>query len=296
MAKILVAGLNPAWQQVLVLPALNIGEVNRATSSHAMAGGKGMNAAKILAREGHDVSLLHVLAGTNGDRMLDACTALGILSLHVFSGGETRAAVTLVHEGVATEVIEPFSASAIAGADLEEELLEAVPHDVEYDALLVSGTLPAGLDASFYGKLIARVSCKRILWDSAVPFDEATARRLTWLKVNAAEHRALAPLLEKYGARPALLITDGPEKTVVANSGEGAGNYSLPALESIVSPIGAGDTVAAMLTHGLLTGGSVSESVKRALACASASCLSPLPAEWKPWDADRLEKGITWQA
>jgi 1-phosphofructokinase len=291
MAKILVAGPNPAWQQVLVAPSLHLGAVNRAAASHSVAGGKGMNAAKILARAGHEVSLLHVLAGTNGDRMLDACTALGILSLHVFSEGETRAAVTLVHDKTTTEIIEPFR---VSGADLEEGLLESVPADVHYDALLVCGTLPGGLDPAFYEKLVRRVSCGLILWDSVMGFSEEVARRIDWLKVNAEEHRALAPLLEKYAADPALLVTDGPGQVRV-RGGAGAGTYLLPALENVVSPIGAGDTVAAVLADGLLNRGvPVGSVVKRALACGMASCLSPLPAEWKPWDEARLEKEIQW--
>jgi tagatose 6-phosphate kinase len=262
-----------------------------------------MNVAKILARRGHDVSLLHVLAGTNGDRMLDACTALGILSLHVFSEGETRAAVTVVHDHTATEIIEPFTIPVSDGADLEESLLEAVPADVEYDALLICGTLPAGLNPGFYSNLIERVSCKKILWDSVTGFSEDSAQRISWLKVNADEHRTLAPLLDKYGVQPALLITDGPEKTVVKNGeGEasegregGAGTYALPRLEGLVSPIGAGDTVTAMLVDGLLENMPVRDAVTRALACAMASCLSPLPAEWKPSDATRFEKEIVWE-
>jgi fructose-1-phosphate kinase PfkB-like protein len=291
MAKILVAGLNPAWQQVLVAPTLHVGGVTRAAASHAVAGGKGMNAAKILARAGHEVSLLQVLAGTNGDRLLDACTALGILSLHVFSEGETRAAVTLVHDKTTTEIIEPFRA---AGEDLEEGLLESVAADERYDALLVCGTLPGGLDPSFYEKLVRRVSCGLILWDSVMGFSEEVARRIHWLKVNAEEHRALAPLLEKYGAEPAVLVTDGPGQVRVRGRA-GAGTYQLPALAGLVSPIGAGDTVAAVLADGLVRWNvPVEAAVKRALACGMASCLSPLPAEWKPWDEDRLEKEIHW--
>lgn len=294
MAKILVVGLNPAWQQVLVIPTLNRGGVNRATESYSLAGGKGMNAAKILARRGHNVSLLHVLAGTNGDRLLDGCTEHGILSLHVFSEGDTRAAVTLLHDNTATEIIEPFTAT---GSDIEESLLEAVPADVEYDALLICGSLPTGLNPNFYGDLIGRVSCRKIIWDSVAPFSEEAAQRLTWVKVNAEEYRTLAPLFEKYGASPSILITDGPGKAIVhtpKGTPDGAGTYTLPTLPEVVNPIGAGDSVTAMLADGLLAGLPVSEAVQRALACGMASCLSQLPAEWKTSEANTLEKGIVW--
>jgi fructose-1-phosphate kinase PfkB-like protein len=299
MAKILVAGLNPAWQQVVTVPHLHGGGVNRATDSRGLAGGKGMNAAKILARAGHDVSLLQVLAGTNGDRMLDACTERGIFSLHVFCEGENRAAITVLHDGTATEIIEPFSVGDSArnpsgGSALEESLLESIPENVAYDALIICGTLPEGMDPGFYENLVGRVSCKILIWDSVVGLSEKVARRVTWLKVNAEEHRTLAPLLEKYGAAPSLLVTDGPGKARVSDS-DASGTIILPTLENVVSPIGAGDTVTAMLADGLLTEGlSIRDAITRALACAMASCLQPLPADWKTWDATRIEKEIQW--
>jgi fructose-1-phosphate kinase PfkB-like protein len=294
MAKILVAGLNPAWQQVLILQSLRAGDVNRARGSRVMAGGKGMNAAKILARAGHDVTLLQVVAGVNGQRMLDACGALGIRSLHATCEGETRAAITLLHDGGATEVIEPFEVAAHEADRVRGTLLAAVPAGSAYDALLVCGTLPAGLDEGLYAEILGRVSCAEAVWDSLAGFNEEVATKITWLKVNAAEYRDLAPVLGASGAHPAVLVTDGPAPTVVRDSGA-AGSYALPTLEKIVNPIGAGDTVTAVLTDGWLRGLPPEIAVKKALAAGMASCLSPSPAEWNPEDAARLEREIRWE-
>src|SRR5688572_2737004 len=114
MARILVAGLNPAWQKILEFGAFAPGEVNRATSLIQMGSGKGMNAAKVLRRLGHEVHLLQVLGGANGQRCLVASQALGLRSLHVWIEEETRTCVTLVDRarGTATEVIEPFGIEA----------------------------------------------------------------------------------------------------------------------------------------------------------------------------------------
>ncbi len=40
---ILAAGLSPAWQQIVVLDALSVGEVNRAREVHWCASGKVLN-------------------------------------------------------------------------------------------------------------------------------------------------------------------------------------------------------------------------------------------------------------
>src|SRR5688500_8092018 len=81
MAKVRRAGLNPAWQKILEFDAFAPGEVNRATALVQLASGKGLNAAKVLSRLGHEVHLLQVLGGSNGQRCLVACQALGLHSL-----------------------------------------------------------------------------------------------------------------------------------------------------------------------------------------------------------------------
>ena len=289
MAKILVAGVNPAWQQVFLLPALKAGEVQRATESFALASGKGMNAAKTLAARGHEVSLLQVVAGPYGRRMVEACAALGIRSLHVEAVGETRIATTLLHEGMTTEIIGNFRVEDPA---LDDALLEKIPAGETWDALLICGTLPAGIREDFYGRVLERADAARVIWDSVAGLDARAAAKITWLKVNEAEHAALKPALDGYESNFATLITKGPDGAAVLNS-TGAGAYRLPRVEAL-SPIGAGDSVTAMLTDGLLRGLDDTACVRRALAAGTASCLSPLPAVWNPEDADRFEKEISW--
>jgi fructose-1-phosphate kinase PfkB-like protein len=290
MARILVAGVNPAWQQVFVLPHLRPGEVQRASESFALASGKGMNAAKVLAGLGHEVSLLQVVAGRYGERMREACEALGVDSLHVEAAGETRTATTLLHDGKATEVIGNFR---VDDASLPRALLDRIPEGPEYDALLVCGTLPQGFGEDFHRGLLQRAKAARVIWDSVAGLDAVTAPRVTWLKVNAAEHALLRRRLEEYGARPATLVTDGPDKARVEHA-PGAGTYALPRIEAL-NPIGAGDTVTAMLAHGLLSGWPADVCVRRALAAGTASCLSPLPATWNAGDAERFEEEIAWK-
>lgn len=299
MAKILVAGLNPAWQQIFALPALRMGAVNRAGEYQALASGKGMNAARILAARGHDVSLLQVLAGENGRRMLADCAQKGIRSLHVFTEGETRVAATLLHAGETTEIIGPFSVSGAPPDLLADQLLAQVPGE-RFDALLVCGTLPSGFSGEMYGALADRVNAPLLIWDSVAGLSAGALSRVTWLKVNAEEHRALAPLLAQSSARLSLLITDGanPASVRFPPGADGAAPQALscavPRVENILNPIGAGDTVTAMLADGLLGGMDARAAVSRALAAAAASCLHLLPATWLPEDAARIEKDILW--
>jgi fructose-1-phosphate kinase PfkB-like protein len=293
MAKVLVVGLNPAWQQVFLLRTFGEGQINRAEALWTLGSGKGLNAAKVLARRGHDVALLQVLAGVRGGRCLEECEVRRVRSLHVWAHGETRTCVTLLHEGRATEIISPF---AIPDSALHERLLEQVRPQDGYDAVLVCGSLPSGMREEFSGEAAARAAAPLLIWDSVAGLSADVLARVTWLKVNAEEHRALAGLLdipENSRACPPLLITDGPRPASVRRAGTIV-RMTMPPLQAVVNPIGAGDTVTAMLTDGVLGGMAADAAVVRALAAGAASCLNPLPAEWDPEDAARIEKEIRW--
>jgi sugar/nucleoside kinase (ribokinase family) len=117
------------------------------------------------------------------------------------------------------------------------------------------------------------------------------------LKVNAEEYRTLAPLVAASARAPALLITDGARPATVQTKDaahEAGMACTLPPLEDLVNPIGAGDTVTAMLAHGLLSGLDPRDAAAKALAAAAASCLNVLPAVWDEHDAARIEANLTW--
>ena len=82
-----------------------------------------------------------------------------------------------------------------------------------------------------------------------------------------------------------MAVTDGPAAARI-HSRDRAWEISLPRLENIVSPIGAGDCATAMMAHALASGGAamlddaptMAEAFAHALACASASCLTDTPS------------------
>ena len=287
MAKILVVGLNPAWQKVLSLPSFQSGGVNRAQESWSLASGKGINAAKVLARLGHEVSLLQILAGENGRRCLKDCESWKIRSLHVWTQGETRECITLLSEdGPATEIIEPFS---VTESDVAQQLLLQIKNDSVYNAVVVCGTIPPGIPESLYADILNIVPASLVVWDSVMGLTPELLKRISWIKVNAEEFAKLPAL---GSSQFSVLITDGPNGARVLHSNSANGQYLLPHLNGIRNPIGAGDTVTAALTDGILCGLNTETSVKRALAFGSASCLSPLPAKFNPADIAALESQI----
>ena len=46
--KILIIGLNPVWQRIIIMPELKLGQINRASKILHCASGKGFNYCKAL--------------------------------------------------------------------------------------------------------------------------------------------------------------------------------------------------------------------------------------------------------
>lgn len=299
MSNVLVVGLNPAWQQIVTLPSLVPGAVCRATRCEEFASGKGLNAARALARLGHRVSLLQVLAGDRGARIAAECEARGIRSLAVTVPGETRTCVTLLHGGQTTEIVNPFSVPPGDAATLGDRLLAQLPDAGRPDALLVCGSTPAGLSPGLHTEIVARVREAAgdetlILWDSVAGLTRDALARIDWLKINAGEYAALAPAPDDVAARVSVLITDGAAPATARLSGI-PWTCHLPPLDAVVNPIGAGDAATAALADALLRGLGAREAAGRALAAASASCLETAPASWDPGIATRIEAALRWE-
>jgi tagatose 6-phosphate kinase len=291
MAKILVVGLNPAWQSILEFGHFKQGEVNRASAVKHLASGKGLNTAKVLCRLGHEVWLLQILGGNYGNRCLEACQALGIKSLVAWVEVETRHCLTLLDRGkdLTTEIIEPFQVNQ---GDTDQALLDMLPVSPEFfDGLVVSGSIPAGIPEKIYRAILSRFNADIKVVDCLQGLDAELLNKITCLKVNMEEMKSLEKQLGGLASgpySPFCAITDGPGKAFLKHDDRVLAEFSLPKLTGNLNPIGAGDTVTAGLTHFMLNGFDVIESFRRGLAMGSASCLNLMPAEFSDFDFQRL--------
>jgi fructose-1-phosphate kinase PfkB-like protein len=309
MAKILVVGLNPAWQTVLGFGDFRLGEVNRAQSATTLASGKGFNTGRVLRRLGHEVTLLQILGGGNGRLCLADCEALGMRSLHAWVEMETRACITLLHRerqgrdqdaspsgladpsgsspGEATEIIAPF---CVPETGVGRRLLELLPsHTDAFDAVAICGTVPPGVEAGIYDALLSRFPSAVSVVDAWQGLDAGSIAKAGCVKLNRMEYGKLQAAFGDEAIAPALfLVTSGGGEASVLRGGASLARISPPLLPVVVNPIGAGDTVTAAVVHHLLAGQGPVEAFRRALALGSASCLHRLPAEYRDEDAEGL--------
>lgn len=309
MARILVVGMNPAWQSVLTLPSLEVGGVVRCSESQSLASGKGINCARVLARLGHDVTVMQVLAGERGRRCLEGCERAGIRSVHVWCEGETRQCLTLRDEKnqTVTEIIEPFAVDYRPAWG--QTLLRQAADLGRFDAAVVLGSLPHGWTSSFYSELLDAMQVDLKVLDTLQGLDPAALNQVTWIKVN---HDEWTAYWKRVGKRPhehpnhadvtgdaapawRALITQGASPATVESALARLGRVEMPRIE-VVNPIGAGDTVSAGLTHHLLMGRDMPSAVLGALSMGAASCLELLPAHYRQEIAAELREKMRWLA
>lgn len=311
MSKILVVGLNPAWQKVLGFADFGPGEVNRAQSAVALASGKGINTAKVLRRLGHQVSLLQILGGDNGRNCLQSCVAMGIDSLHVWVEAETRQCLTLLHRdaplsggpnpgdapvtegdvtasspGEATEIIMPFR---VTEPGIGPALLNALPPEAgAFDALAICGTVPPGAGEGIYDAILERFRPRVSVVDAWQGMRPESMAKATCLKMNRSEYQALKEIYGPASMEGLFLLTSGGGEASVLRGGRKIARLQPPALSAVVNPIGAGDAVTAGVVHHLLAGLDATEAFRHGLAMGSASCLERMPAEYRDENVLRL--------
>jgi len=296
---------NTAWQKTLTFKKLQSGAVNRAESVRECGGGKGINVARVLRNLGFPVTVAGFAGGYTGKRLKEELLQSGAGDLILSCRNPTRCCYTIIDNeaGLATELIEPSSEIAQTEVNALLELLKT--RITEYSAVCLSGTLPPGVNADFYARIaeMARQAGIPVLLDAYREVKTTLAVGVEMLKINAEELRELSGESDlSTGARKILsagsviwlAVTDGAAAAWLFNVKQ-AWRFAIPPVPQIISPIGAGDCTAAILVRRLAEK-PVAEKIPacfaEALACASASCLTPYPSVFDPEEAEKIRSGI----
>lgn len=283
--KILVSGLNPAWQKILTFERFRPGEVNRAATSSAMASGKGINFARAATTWGRcETTLFQFAGGDTGKLLTDSLDMEKISHITAQTDSPTRVCTTLISkaDSTTTELIEPSAEiPARTVSQLLDSALEKLP---SCDALAICGTYPPGVKQDFYAALAAEAKRQKkfILLDSFMNVEQTLKAGVSLLKINLEEllkltdrknpSDALKLCIDKYGLEM-IAVTNGSGKALCYD-GRNAFMLTPPHIKQVVNPIGAGDTCSAVLLSELLCGTPLADAFQVGLAAASASCLT----------------------
>lgn len=279
--------LNPAIDKTVVIENLRTGAVNRVKSVREDAGGKGINVSKCLKNLGEPSVAAMILAGDAGKRLETMLEAMGILTLAVWAEGESRTNLKIIDpvKGENTDINEP---GPVVSAALLEDFKEKIGEKIQKgDLVILSGSLPAGVDKGLYGEWTAYFrdlgACVYLDADGE-PMEKGMAAVPYMIKPNNEELAALMgkqklSLEEMLGEGRRLLDT-GISEIVISLGGEGAlfvsgdGCFLAEGLKvSVKSTVGAGDSVVAASAYGQVRNLSREDRIRLCTAIGAASVM-----------------------
>lgn len=285
---ILTLTVNPAIDHTFTTDRISYEDRVYVRSSFEQAGGKGINATRVLHGLGADVFALAVCGGETGKRFAGLLAGSGLpIELIPIQNAIRRNLTISDLQGLTIKLDE-------AGPEIspeEEKKIEAAAREKLEGAswLLLCGSLPPGMSSDFYGRLIeiARKKNVKTLLDTG---GEALRLGLkagpTMVKPNRPEAERLLnrTLLTRQQSLEALqeIARMGPESAVLSLGSEGAmgvaGNGVYHAFAPEVRqafPIGAGDALAATCVWALSQKQPFREALRWGVAAGTAAAATP---------------------
>lgn len=282
MARILTLTLNPALDLTVRLARLEPGEVNRSETLLTHAAGKGVNVAQVLADLGHQLTVGGFL-GADNPQAFDALIARrGFADAFIRVPGETRSNIKIAEQdGRVTDINAP-------GPQVSEQAQQALLNQLTliapgHDAVVVAGSLPRGVSAQWLHHVLMQLKGLglKVALDTSGEALRAGLRAGPWLVKPNTEELADAldcptDSLEQQRQAAQRLHAQGVEHVVVSHGADGVNWFSptlalhaTPPKVSVASTVGAGDSLLAGMLHGLLSGESPEQTLRRATAIAA---------------------------
>lgn len=282
MAKILTLTMNPALDLTVQLGPLHVGQVNRSERMLTHAAGKGLNVAQVLADLGHELTVAGFLGVDNQQPFEALFEKRGFVDEFVRVPGETRSNIKLAESsGRITDLNGPGPEVSVQAQQALATRVEQIAGD--FDAVVVAGSLPRGVDPQWLKTLLLMLNAKglKVALDSSGAALRAGLEASPWLiKPNTEELAdALdAPIISiaAQAQAAAALNQRGIEHVVISQGSEGVHWFSpdvalqaLPPNVTVASTVGAGDSLLAGMVHGLLSGHTPEQTLRKATAIAA---------------------------
>ena len=286
---ILVAGLTPAWQQILSFRHFELGEVNRAYRAVVCASGKVLNVGTALYHLGVDTQTICPAGGFTGKRIQADFKQLGIPIQWIATQAPIRTCTTILDEstGKTTELVEnsnPLTIDELAAyssAFLEEARSAQV--------IVLTGSLPEGTPPTFFRQLLEPISAKTVLDIRGQELLEALSQRPFLVKPNReelaktvnrkidTESDLLDAMAEMRQRGAEWVVVSQGSATLLALGPDGLCRVEPPQID-VVNPIGCGDCLAAGIAAGIHQNVSMRQALEIGVRAAAENAQSLLPA------------------
>ncbi len=294
---ILTVTCNPAIDTTYAVDGFVPGRVHRVVGVDERPGGKGVNVARVLHQLGEAVTALGL-----GDAGFAArVEALGLPASFVPLLPAVRRTLVVQDAGATTSLWEP---GPVAGDGAGAALVDLVGRHLQSaTAVVVSGSLPAGVDPSLPAQIAALARAAGV--PAVLDLDgEALAIALAQGGAVLTPNRdELAGLLGSDQGdlaqaatelalrnRAPVVLTLG-EHGLLAADGSGCWHASPPS-RLAGNPTGAGDATAAGIVRGLARGSSIAATLPDAVGLGAAAVLAPVAGEVDVAVARRLTDAV----
>ncbi|WP_099355513.1 hexose kinase [Fredinandcohnia onubensis] len=187
---ILSVTMNPSVDIYYPLETLVLDGVNRVDIVRKTAGGKGLNVARVIHQLDGDVTATGLIGGTLGNFIVNELNKHGIVNAFIETEKESRNCIAIVHEGKQTEILESGPTISVEEGQLFLQKFESLLTKVSL--VTISGSLPKGIESSFYHQLLIlcnQKGIKVILDASGEPLRQALlqSEKLFAIKPNLEE-------------------------------------------------------------------------------------------------------------
>ena len=275
--------LNPSIDKTIVIKKLLPYGLNRVIRSQTDPGGKGINVARVLKNFGIDVTVTGLIAGRQGELLLNALQSAEIPTDFLEIPGETRTNLKIFDESVnkTTEINEPGSYVSPENLTRFEKKFQNLIKGAEI--IVLSGSLPPGVPQNFYADCVsaAKAAGAKVLLDADGGALKEGIRSVPYaIKPNLQELEILSGCKftgKKEVAEAArgltrtgieiVIVSMGADGAVVVNREEafGVDSWDIP----VKSATGAGDSMVAALAFCILNHSSLYEISKIATAAGT---------------------------
>jgi len=281
--KVITVTMNPSADKTILLNKLVPYGLNRAKSSRLDPGGKGINVGRVLKSFGVDVTVTGMIAGRQGDALIEQLGVCGIDTDFVKVGGETRTNLKIIDESTnrVTEINE--SGFCVSQESVAEFLAKLEMLSAQAEIVVLSGSLPPGISVDFYAQCtrIAKSQGAKVLLDAegtilfegiqAVPF----AVKPNLQELGNLFHEELSSTRQVAEAAKKLIdkgieiviASMGPDGAIFVNKNEiyKADSWNI----SVKSTVGAGDAMVGSLAYSILKQDPLHEIARLATAAGT---------------------------
>jgi 1-phosphofructokinase family hexose kinase len=287
--KILTLTVNPALDRIVTVDRLVFEDRAYIESTTEMAGGRGINAARVLVNFGVETVAVTTSGRETGRKMEELLQKDAFEKDVVKIRNTIRTNLTISdRQGLSIKLNEIGpSISKLEQKRISQAVERRLP---EASWLMLCGSLPPDIDLHFYSKLLklaAKHKVQTMLDTDGDPLLHAMEGGPTVVKPNQSEAERLlntalitrtqlidaVQKIKSLGAK-SVVLSLGSRGVIAATFTEGIVEVIPPAIDA-VCPIGAGDAMSAAIVWSLSKGNSFSESLRWGVAAGTASSKLP---------------------